>query len=53
MPPRTIFPRSADAPIRFRLAIGWGAFFLFVLAGLWFYARLGGTVPALLEVVPR
>lgn len=53
MPPRSIFPRSADAPIRLPLVVGWGVFFLFVLAGLWFYVRLGGAVPVLLEVVPR
>jgi hypothetical protein len=53
MHPRSPFPRSADAPIRLRLLIGWGAFFLFVLVGLWFYVRLGDSAPALLEVSLR
>lgn len=50
MHPRSIFPRPADAPLRLRLVLGWGAFFLFALVGLWLYARHGGSVPVMLDV---
>lgn len=51
MPARSPFPRSADAPLRARLVIGWGLFFAFALVGLWLFVRHGGSVPVLLEVV--
>lgn len=48
MPSRSPFPRTADAPLKPRLVIGWGVFFAFALAGLWFFVRHGTSVPALL-----
>jgi hypothetical protein len=51
MPARSPFPRSADAPLRARLVIGWGLFFAFALIGLWFFVRHGGSVPVLLQAV--
>ena len=41
--------RSADAPVRARLVIGWGIFFLFAFVGLWFFVLHGGSVPSLFE----
>jgi hypothetical protein len=53
MPARSPFLPSADAPLRLRLVIGWGAFFLFVVAGIVFAWTLGRAVPALLNELAR
>ena len=51
MPPRSLFPPTSDAPVRVRLVMGWGLFFLFVMIGLWFFLTKGGAVPSLVDVV--
>ena len=51
MTQRSIFPPTPDAPIRLRLVIGWGLFFLFVLAGLGLLWRHGASVVPLLGLI--
>ncbi len=51
MPPRSLFPPTADAPIKVRLVVAWGLFFLFVLAGIWLLWRDGASVPPLLDLI--
>lgn len=43
--------RSADAPLRPRLVLGWSLFFVAVVVGLGAALWLGPSVPVLLDVL--
>lgn len=53
MASRSVFLPNSDAPVRLRLVVGWGAFFVFVVVGIGLVLVRGRAVPVLLDLASR